>query len=70
MIPARYYDGRRARSHDVRLRAEGELLLIDTPDGVPLANWPLREIERAGSWEGRGPFALRHSRRPENITRS
>ena len=58
MIPARYYDGRRARSHDVRLRAEGELLLIDTPDGVPLANWPLREIERAGSWEGRGPFAL------------
>lgn len=58
MIAARYYDGRTARGHEVRLRLRSDLLLIDVAEGVPLANWPINEIRRSGSWEGRGPFAL------------
>ncbi len=58
MIAARYYDGQTARGHEVRLRLQGDLLLINAADGVPLANWPVGQITPGGSWEGRGPFAL------------
>jgi predicted Zn-dependent protease len=38
---ATYLDGRSAQRHAVQVRLARPLLLITTPDGVPLADWPV-----------------------------
>jgi Zn-dependent protease with chaperone function len=64
-IPARYYDGETAAAHEVRLQASHGQLWIKAPDGGTHARWPLADVEPAGDWEGRGPFALGCRSAPE-----
>ena len=57
-IPARFYDGQTAAAHDARLQVSHGQLWIKAPDGGTIARWPVADVEPAGDWDGRGPFAL------------
>lgn len=58
--PSRFYDGRNAVAHAVRVAMAGTKLRIVAPDGRLLAEWPLNELEAVdmpGAGAG-GAYAL------------
>ncbi len=58
MTESIFYDGERAKAHQVRVALEGPSLLARSLSGETLADWPVASLSRLTSREAQGEYCL------------